>query len=153
MKRGEGLDNNIQKIRKAKGVSQEELAMQIGVHTSTLSQWENGHFSPKVSSIQKICEVLNVSEAELLNGAETERWTLEVRAGGKEVVNMNNSFGCVSSVSCGADGATLTLGGKYETFMNDEKFEGLIDQLWAARELVVETGEKMKTINKAKKGD
>jgi transcriptional regulator with XRE-family HTH domain len=34
----------------------------------TISRWENGHREPRASDIQKLCEVLGVSESELLNG-------------------------------------------------------------------------------------
>ena len=36
------LNENIKKLRKAKGLSQEELAIKLNVVRQTLSKWENG---------------------------------------------------------------------------------------------------------------
>ena len=36
------LSNNIKEIRKAKGLSQEELAIKLNVVRQTISKWENG---------------------------------------------------------------------------------------------------------------
>ena len=59
---------NIAIIRKAKRITQEELSQALSINTVTLSRWENGHFEPKTSMLKKLCEVLQVSESELLNG-------------------------------------------------------------------------------------
>ena len=57
-------------IRKKKGMTQEELAQLLSITTVTLSRWENGHFEPKASVIRQLCEVLDCTEAELLNGPD-----------------------------------------------------------------------------------
>ena len=36
------LNENIKKFRKAKGLSQEELAIKLNVVRQTVSKWENG---------------------------------------------------------------------------------------------------------------
>lgn len=36
------LDENIKQLRKAKGLSQEELAIKLNVVRHTVSKWENG---------------------------------------------------------------------------------------------------------------
>ncbi len=36
------LDENIKQLRKAKGLSQEELAIKLNVVRQTVSKWENG---------------------------------------------------------------------------------------------------------------
>ena len=59
---------NITVIRKAKGITQEELSHALQINIATLSRCENGHFEPKTSMLRKLCEVLQVSESELLNG-------------------------------------------------------------------------------------
>ena len=61
---------NIAVIRKRRGITQEELAQMLSVNTITLSRWENGHFEPKASMINKLCKVLHCTETELLNGTE-----------------------------------------------------------------------------------
>ena len=36
------LSNNLKRIRKSKGLSQEELAIKLNVVRQTVSKWENG---------------------------------------------------------------------------------------------------------------
>ena len=36
------LSENIKKLRKSKGISQEELAIKLNVVRQTVSKWENG---------------------------------------------------------------------------------------------------------------
>ena len=61
------IGKSITAIRKKKGITQEELAHLLSINTATLSRWENEHFEPKASIVKKLCEVLNCTEAELLN--------------------------------------------------------------------------------------
>ena len=134
------------------GVTQDVLAALVGVDINTVWRWENGRGSPNAEMCKQIAGVLGVSVEELLCGPGAEDWILEIRTGGKEVIRMEK-IGCVSSMNCGPDGAVLTLGGRYETFQDETKFEGLIAQLRAARELVLRNGESLKAINDTKKGD
>lgn len=58
--------NNIKKARKEKGLTQAELAKQIGVSQGSLSAWETDRWQPDVESLKKLCEVLNCSADYLL---------------------------------------------------------------------------------------
>ena len=142
----------LREARRKAGVTQPFLAEKLAVDLTTVWRWENGRGSPNAEMCKQIAGVLGVSVEELVNGPGAEDWILEIRTGGKEVIRMEK-IGCVSSVNCGADGAVLTLGGRYETFRDETKFEGLIAQLRAARELVLRNGESLKAINDTKKGD
>ncbi|MBQ6877795.1 MAG: helix-turn-helix transcriptional regulator [Oscillospiraceae bacterium] len=51
--------------RKAKGLSQEELAEKIEVSRQAISKWENGIAQPETANILKLCEILEVSPNEL----------------------------------------------------------------------------------------
>jgi len=52
----------LKEIRKHKGISQMQLAEQIGISQTSLSQIESDIKRPSVSTIKKICEILEVSE-------------------------------------------------------------------------------------------
>lgn len=58
----------IREYRKRKNITQAELADKIGVHENTLRRWENGDFEPRSNDLQKLCDVLDCTEVELLNG-------------------------------------------------------------------------------------
>ena len=75
------------------GLSQFALSEKVGVHENTVRRWESGQREPRASEIVRLCEVLGVSEAELLNGPaeETREFTLIYDREGDlrmEVLNM-----------------------------------------------------------------
>ena len=84
---------HIKQWRKRIGLTQEKLADLVNVHLNTLSRWELGQREPRASEIARLCEVLGVSEAELLRGPaeETREFTLIYDREGDlrmEVLNM-----------------------------------------------------------------
>lgn len=58
----------IAEMRKAKGLTQEELAEKLGVNNRTISRWENGENMPDISLYKPLCEILKISIEELVNG-------------------------------------------------------------------------------------
>lgn len=56
--------------RKDAGLTQRELAQQLFVTESAVSKWERGISYPDISLLKDICEILGVSEHELLTGSE-----------------------------------------------------------------------------------
>lgn len=65
------IGEQIKTARKAKGVSQEELAVRLGVVRQTVSKWENGMSVPDADVLIKIAELLDVPVSQLL-GMEPE---------------------------------------------------------------------------------
>lgn len=72
-------------LRKAAGLSQEELAERVGVHLNTISQWENGIYIPKTPKLKKLAEALNITEAELLNGPAKQEFEVKIVMGVKNL--------------------------------------------------------------------
>ena len=137
----------IAQLREAKKLSQEELADLLNVHVTTLSRWENGHFEPKASAIQKLCTALGVSEAELLSEQKEASWTLKIKIN-EDLEGVDISMGsCISDLNLTRKGAALTVGAEYAVFEDDTKFEDLISQLRAVRDMVIENGKRMAAIN------
>ena len=60
------LSENIKVMRKAKGLSQEELAIQLNVVRQTVSKWERGASVPDSELLIQLAEVLDTSVTELL---------------------------------------------------------------------------------------
>ena len=50
----------LKKRRKELGLTQEQLASEIGVHTVTIGRWETGQREPKGELLFKLCNVLKV---------------------------------------------------------------------------------------------
>ena len=63
------LNENIKRLRKNKGYTQETLAQQLGVVRQTISKWEKGFSVPDADLLQRLAEVLETTVPELL-GAE-----------------------------------------------------------------------------------
>ena len=60
----------MRELRKAKGVSQTELAKELGIMQTTISQYELGKTEPDIDTIKKICKFFNVSSDYLLGISE-----------------------------------------------------------------------------------
>lgn len=60
------LGENIKEARKKAGVTQKELAEQIGVYAKDISRWENGERTPSAVAFAKICKALRASADEIL---------------------------------------------------------------------------------------
>lgn len=58
---------NIRKYRKAKGLSQENLAMVLGKTSATIARYENGEITPNAEQIHLICNELGIYEYELFS--------------------------------------------------------------------------------------
>ena len=60
------LNENIKKLRKSKGLSQEELAIKLNVVRQTVSKWENGLSVPDSSMLILLADELDTSVSILL---------------------------------------------------------------------------------------
>lgn len=58
--------NKIKALRLAKGISQEELASQLGYQRQTASQWERLGAVPRTEALQKLADFFGVTIDELL---------------------------------------------------------------------------------------
>ena len=63
------LGNNISEKRKAKGMTQEELAANLGVSPQAVSKWENNLSCPDISLLPAIAKIFGMSVDELLDAA------------------------------------------------------------------------------------
>ncbi|MBQ3087554.1 MAG: helix-turn-helix domain-containing protein [Clostridia bacterium] len=58
----------VKKLREAKGLTQSQLAVQIGVSSKAVSKWETAKGLPDISLIEPLSEALGVSVMELMSG-------------------------------------------------------------------------------------
>lgn len=66
------LGENILKLRKQNGLSQEQLGEQIDVTRQTISNWELGETSPNPEQLKQLSKVFNISIDELLDNEAKE---------------------------------------------------------------------------------
>ena len=84
------LKENLKTIRKAKGLSQEELAIKLNVVRQTISKWEQGLSVPDSEMLLTISEVLETPVSTLLGEtvSEAQADDLKVIAEKLEVINL-----------------------------------------------------------------
>ena len=68
----ETIGNRISKYRKTKGMTQEELANQMGVSSQAVSKWENDASCPDISTLPQLCRILGITSDEVLTGKTNE---------------------------------------------------------------------------------
>ena len=59
------MRNNLEKIRKENGISQEELAKALEVSRQTIGSLENGRYNPSIILAFKIARYFNMSIEEI----------------------------------------------------------------------------------------
>ncbi len=64
------LNEKLQKLRKQKGLTQEELAEALFVSRTAVSKWESGRGYPNIDSLKGIAKFFSVTLDELLSGDE-----------------------------------------------------------------------------------
>ncbi len=68
MSNNQNLAKNIERLRKAKGLSQEKLAWLADVASNTLIKMESGeNINPTLETLKKAAKALEVSVDELIN--------------------------------------------------------------------------------------
>ena len=68
----ERIGKFIASSRKKQKLTQQELAERLGVTNKSVSRWENGKTLPDISFFKPLCEILNISIEELINGEKTD---------------------------------------------------------------------------------
>lgn len=68
----------ISRKRKGKNLTQEQLAEKLGVSNKTISKWETGKCMPDYSVIKSLCEELDITIAELMDGEDIEEKSVRI---------------------------------------------------------------------------
>ena len=74
------IGNRIQHLRKTKGISQEDLANELGVSRQAISKWESAQSLPDIDKIILMSDFFKVSTDYILKGIETNN------------INLNNMY-------------------------------------------------------------
>ncbi len=76
-------------LRKTKGITQEQLAEELGVSGRTISRWETGNNMPDISLLVEIAEYYDVSIPEIIKG---ERQSEDMKEEAKEVAETMSDY-------------------------------------------------------------
>ena len=64
----ETFSRNLRQLRIEKNLTQEQLAEKLGVSNKTVSKWETGKCMPDYSIVKNLCDELEITVAELIDG-------------------------------------------------------------------------------------
>ena len=79
----------LKELRREKGITQEQLADELGVSGRTISRWETGSNMPDISLLVEIAEFFDVSIPEIIKG---ERKSEDMREEVKEVAETMSDY-------------------------------------------------------------
>jgi len=91
------IGQNIRRLRRARNLTQEEIAAHLGISFQSISKWERGDGYPDITMLPALAHYFGVSVDELLGMSELERETLyeklnrewsENNLGGKHTENV-----------------------------------------------------------------
>ena len=122
------IKNAVRHYRERAGLTQLRLSEAVKCSIDSVRRWESGQREPRASEIARLCEVLGVSEAELLRGPQSKEWRIEVVFRKEEdwemnTVDMSASAPNLFLVQVGLEKIGLNLVG-------DPKDEAELDGLW-----------------------
>ena len=95
------VSESIKKLRKEKGMTQDELAEKLCVTRQAVSNWEMGKTQPDVDTLTKLAEVFDVSVEQIIYGKETKEKVVhisrDVQVGPKEGLSMGACLAMIIS--------------------------------------------------------
>ena len=81
----------LQELRKENGLTQEQLAEQMGVSRRTVSRWETGNNMPDMDILIELSDLYGVDLREILNGErKSERMDQELKETVLEIADYSN---------------------------------------------------------------
>ena len=72
------IGSTIKRLRREKGITQEDLAEYLGITSRAVSQWERGRTSPDISALPVLCHVFDVS-ADVLLEIDVDKSAVEIK--------------------------------------------------------------------------
>ena len=105
----------ISELRRAKGITQSELADYLGVSFQAVSKWENGTTMPDIALLPMISEFFQVSVDEIL-GLKPLRDREYIARGTNKQEHWNNKLGYLKDSRIG--------------FWNDDYLDFLVNKVW-----------------------
>lgn len=85
------LGDKLYKLRKAKKLSQEQLALELTVSKTALIKWEQNESKPSLDNLMKICDFYEIDVYSLLEDVSNVNFSNAHFKGTNYVVNPNNS--------------------------------------------------------------
>ena len=79
----------IAKLRKEKNMTQQELAIKLGINSKSISRWENGNQSPDIAILQPLAYELGVTVDILISGERNDIDLLKIETEIDPIIDYN----------------------------------------------------------------
>ena len=83
------IGTTIKRLRREKGITQEQLAEYLGITSRAISQWECDRTAPDISQIPALCHIFDVS-SDVLLGIDIEKTNEEIKRYLTEAAELGN---------------------------------------------------------------
>ena len=83
------IGTTIKRLRREKGITQEQLAEYLGITSRAISQWECDRTAPDISQIPALCHIFDVS-SDVLLGIDIEKTNEEIKRYLTEAAKLGN---------------------------------------------------------------
>ncbi len=90
-------------LRRKLGLTQAELAEQVGVGVNTIARYERGEMEPSLKIAHAIANVLGCTETELLDGSTRKEFEVKIVMGVKSLTNLSGVAVADNSFIYGVD--------------------------------------------------
>ncbi len=126
----ENFGKKILSIRQNANLTQEELALRMGVTPQAISKWERGQGLPDISILSDLCRLLNVS-ADLLLGLDYKNFTEDNDAKTQDVILRNLGI-CLdpAAIIFGVDLVQVFTDSPYAELMTAERMQMSKEGFW-----------------------
>lgn len=91
------VSDSIKKLRKEKGMTQDELAEKLCVTRQAVSNWEMGKTQPDIETLTKLAEIFGVSVERIIYGKEKKRNMIDIKIGPQEGIGMGACLAMIIS--------------------------------------------------------
>lgn len=92
------IGKNITKLRKEKGITQEQLAERLHVTRQAVSHWENGKTHPDIDILTALAEYFEVSIEELIYGNKSKGSNITIENSAKTGIDVGTAVGVALAV-------------------------------------------------------
>ncbi len=92
------IGKNITKLRKEKGITQEQLAERLHVTRQAVSHWENGKTNPDIDILTTLAEYFEVSIEELIYGNKSKSSNITIGNSAKTGIDVGTAVGVALAV-------------------------------------------------------
>ena len=126
----ENFGKKILSIRQNANLTQEELALRMGVTPQAISKWERGQGLPDISILSDLCRLLNVS-SDLLLGLDYKNFTEDNDAKTQDVILRNLGI-CLdpAAIIFGVDLVQVFTDSPYAELMTAERMQMSKEGFW-----------------------